>query len=190
MGATLSTPREQPSQPAASSPTPLSLKDPQLVSKPRAASYKALPLLSLAKPPSVAMATEQKRQAALRALPTPFFPTPSAGLWAQSRLVQPPLVPGFPGQSEEPGCSPTNTCVLHRRRGKASHDSSLQSPSSGPASAPTLPRQDLSCSGEWLIAYLVPDPPPLLCTHPGAQPTTLPPQGQIQGRGTVLATEE
>lgn len=45
-------------------PTP-SRKDPQLVSKPRAAPHKALPLLSPANPPSVAMATGAERHTAL-----------------------------------------------------------------------------------------------------------------------------
>lgn len=49
-------------------PTP-SRKDPQLVSKPRAAPHKALPLLSPANPPSVAMATGAERHTALSVPP-------------------------------------------------------------------------------------------------------------------------
>ena len=95
-----------------------SLKDPQLVSKAPAASYKALPLLSPAKPPSVAMVTEQRRQAALRALPTPSSPTPSAGpgLWAPGSGAGGWLGPHEPGSSRP---SLADTCFLHRRPGKA-----------------------------------------------------------------------
>lgn len=133
-------PGEELAQPHRRSPA-LSLKDPSWSPNPEPSSYKALPLLSPAKPPSVAMTTGAGKAGAPRALP--HHPLPSCSLQLgpglrASRWLQPSPASETPAPSYWAWPQPPPAQKARRRAPTPAPPTPTPAPC--PAMVPALPR--------------------------------------------------